>query len=100
MTCPQPRSSGRCGREPGRFWSRSGCSIIYTGPQVGEGKKSLAYALRFQAPDRTLTDAESGRQLGIMPSQSAAERTGAVQRTVGRRRMPMSSACPTGSKAS
>ncbi len=27
----------------------------YTGPQVGEGKKSLAFSLRFRAPDRTLT---------------------------------------------
>jgi hypothetical protein len=32
---------------------------VYTGPQIGEGKKSLAYALRFRAPDRTLTDAEA-----------------------------------------
>jgi phenylalanyl-tRNA synthetase beta chain len=31
---------------------------VFTGPQVGEGKKSLAYSLRFRAPDRTLTDVE------------------------------------------
>ena len=31
---------------------------VYTGDQVPAGKKSLAYALRFRAPDRTLTDAE------------------------------------------
>jgi phenylalanyl-tRNA synthetase beta chain len=31
---------------------------VFTGPQVGEGKKSLAYTLRFRAADRTLTDAE------------------------------------------
>ena len=31
---------------------------VFTGPQVGEGKKSLAYSLRFRALDRTLTDAE------------------------------------------
>ena len=31
---------------------------VFTGPQVGEGRVSLAYALRFRAPDRTLTDAE------------------------------------------
>lgn len=29
---------------------------IYRGPQIGEGKKSLAYKLAFQAPDRTLRD--------------------------------------------
>lgn len=31
---------------------------VYTGEQIGEGRKSLAYALRFRAPDRTLTAAE------------------------------------------
>jgi phenylalanyl-tRNA synthetase beta chain len=31
---------------------------VYTGAQVGEGKRSLAYSLRFRAPDRTLTDVE------------------------------------------
>jgi phenylalanyl-tRNA synthetase beta chain len=29
---------------------------VYSGPQVGEGKRSLALALVFRAPDRTLTD--------------------------------------------
>ncbi|HEY5785535.1 MAG TPA: phenylalanine--tRNA ligase subunit beta [Microlunatus sp.] len=33
---------------------------VYTGPQVGDGRKSLAFALRFRAAGRTLTDAESG----------------------------------------
>ena len=33
---------------------------VYTGPQIGAGRKSLAFALRFRAGDRTLTDAESG----------------------------------------
>ncbi|MBI1377444.1 MAG: phenylalanine--tRNA ligase subunit beta [Frankiales bacterium] len=28
---------------------------VYTGEQVGEGRRSLAFALRFRAPDRTLT---------------------------------------------
>jgi phenylalanyl-tRNA synthetase beta chain len=31
---------------------------LYEGPQVGEGKKSLALALEFRAADRTLTDEE------------------------------------------
>jgi phenylalanyl-tRNA synthetase beta chain len=31
---------------------------VYTGDQIGAGKKSLAYALRFQPHDRTLTDEE------------------------------------------
>jgi phenylalanyl-tRNA synthetase beta chain len=33
---------------------------LYTGAQVGSGRKSLAFALRFRAPDRTLTEAETG----------------------------------------
>lgn len=34
---------------------------VYTGPQVGPGKTSLAFALRMRAPDRTLTTAETAR---------------------------------------
>jgi len=29
---------------------------VYSGDQVPDGKKSLAFALRLRAPDRTLTD--------------------------------------------
>jgi phenylalanyl-tRNA synthetase beta chain len=54
---------------------------VYTGPQVGKGKKSLAYALRFRAPDRTLTDAEAAAARDAAVAV-AAERTGAVQRTI------------------
>ena len=52
---------------------------VYTGEQVGAGKKSLAFALRFRAPDRTLKEGESSaaRDAAV---QVAAERTGAVQR--------------------
>jgi phenylalanyl-tRNA synthetase beta chain len=32
---------------------------VYTGEQVGDGKRSLAYALRFRAADRTLTSEEA-----------------------------------------
>jgi phenylalanyl-tRNA synthetase beta chain len=35
---------------------------VYRGPQVGEGRVSLALALRFEAPDRTLTDDEVAGQ--------------------------------------
>jgi len=31
---------------------------IYTGPGTPEGTRSLAYALQFQHPERTLTEAE------------------------------------------
>jgi phenylalanyl-tRNA synthetase beta chain len=52
---------------------------VYTGPQVGEGKRSLAYALRLRAPDRTLTDTEvlAARDAAVA---EAARRTGAVLR--------------------
>ncbi|MEO6510704.1 MAG: phenylalanine--tRNA ligase subunit beta, partial [Nocardioides sp.] len=52
---------------------------VYTGTQVGEGKKSLAFALRFRAPDRTLTEEEAGvaRDAAVA---AAADRCGAVQR--------------------
>ena len=52
---------------------------VYTGPQVGEGKKSLAFALRFRAPDRTLTEQEAGAARDAAVAL-AAERYGAVQR--------------------
>ncbi|WP_152364795.1 phenylalanine--tRNA ligase subunit beta [Microlunatus speluncae] len=54
---------------------------IYTGPQIGEGKKSLAYALRFRAPDRTLTDAESAQARDAAVTQ-AATTLNAHQRTL------------------
>ncbi|MGW2724226.1 phenylalanine--tRNA ligase subunit beta [Streptomyces sp. NPDC001492] len=47
--------------------------------QLGEGKKSLAYALRFRAPDRTLTvdEASAARDAAVA---LAGERAGAVLR--------------------
>ncbi|MDQ1011836.1 phenylalanyl-tRNA synthetase beta chain [Streptomyces sp. V4I23] len=52
---------------------------VFTGEQIGEGRKSLAYALRFRAPDRTLTvdEASAARDAAV---SLAAERTGAVLR--------------------
>jgi phenylalanyl-tRNA synthetase beta chain len=37
---------------------------VYQGEQIGAGKKSLAYALTFQAEDRTLTDQEVAKAQG------------------------------------
>lgn len=34
---------------------------LYRGGQVGSGKKSLAYSIVYQAPDRTLTDKDVGK---------------------------------------
>ena len=52
---------------------------LYTGDQIGEGRKSLAYALRFRAPDRTLKEGEAAAARDAAVAL-AAERTGAVQR--------------------
>jgi phenylalanyl-tRNA synthetase beta chain len=52
---------------------------VYTGEQVPDGRKSLAFALRFRAPDRTLTEAETGAARDAAVAL-AAERHGAVQR--------------------
>lgn len=51
---------------------------IYRGPQVGEGKKSLAFALHFRG-DKTLKDTEAA-QAREAAVTVAAERCGAVQR--------------------
>ncbi len=53
---------------------------VYTGAQVGEGRKSLAYALRFRAPDRTLT-VEEATQARDAAVAEAARRTGAELRS-------------------
>jgi phenylalanyl-tRNA synthetase beta chain len=53
---------------------------VYTGEQIGEGKKSLAFAMRFRAPDRTLTDAEAAEARDAAVAL-AAERHGAVLRS-------------------
>ncbi|HEY0803855.1 MAG TPA: phenylalanine--tRNA ligase subunit beta, partial [Pseudonocardiaceae bacterium] len=52
---------------------------VYTGAQVGDGKRSLAYSLRFRAPDRTLTrdEATAARDAAVA---LATERLGAALR--------------------
>jgi phenylalanyl-tRNA synthetase beta chain len=52
---------------------------VYTGAQLGPGRKSLACTLRLRAPDRTLTAAEASavREAAVA---EAARRTGAVLR--------------------
>ncbi|KQV76661.1 phenylalanine--tRNA ligase subunit beta [Aeromicrobium sp. Root344] len=52
---------------------------VYSGDQVADGKKSLAFALRLRAPDRTLTDDEirAARENAV----AAAASVGAALRT-------------------
>jgi phenylalanyl-tRNA synthetase beta chain len=52
---------------------------VYTGPQIGEGRKSLALALRFRAGDRTLTEDEASAARDAAVA-TAAQRVGAEQR--------------------
>jgi phenylalanyl-tRNA synthetase beta chain len=52
---------------------------VYTGEQTGQGRKSLAYTLRFRASDRTLTDDEVAVARDAAVAE-AARRTGAVLR--------------------
>ncbi len=52
---------------------------VYTGPQIGDGRKSLALALRFRAADRTLTEDEASAARDAAVA-TAAERVGAEQR--------------------
>jgi len=53
---------------------------VYTGQQAGEGHKSLAFALRFRAPDRTLTEQETAAARDAAVAL-AVQRHGAQQRT-------------------
>ncbi|GAA1747924.1 phenylalanine--tRNA ligase subunit beta [Kocuria aegyptia] len=52
---------------------------VYQGPGIEAGRKSVAFALRFRAPDRTLTadEASAAREAAVAV---AAERHGAVLR--------------------
>ena len=52
---------------------------VYAGKRIEDGKKSLAFSLRFRADDRTLTadEASAARESAVAV---AHERFGAVQR--------------------
>jgi phenylalanyl-tRNA synthetase beta chain len=52
---------------------------VYTGPQIGDGRKSLTLALRFRATDRTLTEDEASAARDAAVA-AAADRFGAVLR--------------------
>ena len=61
--CPTTCRAARVARRGPRgaaasCWPRREVFDVYRGEQVGEGKVSLALALEFRAPDRTLTDEE------------------------------------------
>jgi phenylalanyl-tRNA synthetase beta chain len=72
-------AAGAAGADGGTLLEEVRLFDVYTGAQAGEGHKSLAYTLRFRAPDRTLTDSETiaARDAAVA---EAARRTGAVLR--------------------
>jgi phenylalanyl-tRNA synthetase beta chain len=53
---------------------------VYTGQQIGAGRKSLAFALRLRAADRTLTAAEAAAVRDAAVARAGAE-AGAVLRS-------------------
>lgn len=52
---------------------------VYTGPQIGDGRKSLALALRFRAADRTLTEEEASAARDAAVAVAEMQ-VGAIQR--------------------
>ena len=52
---------------------------VYRGGQVGEGRKSLAFAVSFQSPERTLSD-DDAAALRKKIVEALAERFGAELR--------------------
>jgi phenylalanyl-tRNA synthetase beta chain len=53
---------------------------VYRGEQAGEGKKSVAFSVAFQSPQRTLSDEDAGA-LRQKIADALAERFGAVLRS-------------------
>ena len=52
---------------------------VYRGDGVAEGSRSLAYRLRFQATDRTLTDAEVAEARQSCIDQAAKKANAALR---------------------
>ena len=74
LVVPDERAGGRgrggaARRGRASCWSTLRLFDVYTGAQVGDGPRSLAYALTLRAPDRTLTGEEATR-----PRDAAVER--------------------------
>jgi phenylalanyl-tRNA synthetase beta chain len=46
---------------------------VFSGPPLGQGKKSLAFSIDLRAPDRTLTDEEADAVVGRIAERLASE---------------------------
>ena len=55
---------------------------VFRGEAIGEGRKSLAIALRLRAPDRTLTDEEAGTIRLAIADAVAAEHSGELRGSI------------------
>jgi len=53
---------------------------VYRGPQVGEGRKSVAFRVSFQSPERTLSDEDAAELRGRI-TEELGKRFGAELRT-------------------
>ncbi|MBI5304058.1 MAG: phenylalanine--tRNA ligase subunit beta [Chloroflexi bacterium] len=58
---PADRVQGLIAQTGGALLQRVALFDVYRGDQIPAGKKSLAYALTFQAMDRTLSDADASK---------------------------------------
>ena len=57
-----PATSSRAAREAaGHELREMRVFDVYRGPQVGEGRKSVAFSVTFQSPERTLADEDAAR---------------------------------------
>src|SRR5699024_12808594 len=63
----------------GALLEHIGLFDVYAGQGIAEGKKSLAFNLRFRAPDRTLT-ADEASQARLAAISAAEAEVGAVLR--------------------
>ncbi len=52
------------GKNGGRFLTRMDVFDVYRGKQVASGKKSVAFRLHFQSPEKTLTEEEVNQATG------------------------------------
>ncbi len=55
-TCRRPRSTGRSSPPGGALVVRVEFFDVFHGAPVADGRRSLAYRVRLQSPDRTLTE--------------------------------------------
>jgi len=63
----------------GRLLAGAEVFDVYRGPQVGEGRASLAVRLEFRATDRTLTDAEADERRGAIVAALAEQLGGELR---------------------